>query len=92
MGGLCGDWILPGCQEQRRPGRKLFILVRYHGTQTTATQDHSTLVCQKTLHVYTLALLCLLSFSLVIEFRVAIHSKLMNITPGHLGNAVDISG
>ncbi len=23
--GLCPDWMLPGCQEQRRLGRKLFI-------------------------------------------------------------------
>lgn len=57
------DWILPGCQEQRRLGRKLFILVRYHGTHTTAAQDHSTLcACTHSHHVNTVALLCLLSW------------------------------
>lgn len=54
------DWMLPGCQEHRRLGRKLFILMRYHGTQTTATQDHPTLHTLR--HVNTVALLlCLLS-------------------------------
>lgn len=28
------DWMLPGCQEQRRLGRKLFLPKRYDGTKT----------------------------------------------------------
>lgn len=28
------DWMLPGCQDLSRPGRKLFILARCHGIRS----------------------------------------------------------